>query len=285
MLTADTDSVVFGRTINAYRDGFGAGGSSGGEGVAVAMGASPLGIGNDGAGSVRMPAFANGVLGFRTSGYRWPFDGVHIMGAGVVGTTALGPIPVAGPLCRSVRDIQLITRVISDAEPWRNDPFLLPSPWAGLSLETGRAIRIGVWQNPDHVHLLPPVSRALQLARARLESAAGPTKFAISEFDGPSIASVWDLHKDWVQIQDIRSLKGFISTEPMTPIVAATKILDQCHEGVGKLSLDHLHCMNARIAELVQQMAQIKRCARINISSWNQFTSGYNCHRGTVIMI
>lgn len=74
MLTADTDSIVFGRTVNAYHNKLGAAGSSGGEGVMLAMGGSPLGIGTDGAGSVRMPAFANGIIGLRTSGYRWPLD-------------------------------------------------------------------------------------------------------------------------------------------------------------------------------------------------------------------
>lgn len=55
MLNVDTESIVFGRTVNPYNRSFGVAGSTGGEGALISLGGSALGIGTDGAGSVRMP--------------------------------------------------------------------------------------------------------------------------------------------------------------------------------------------------------------------------------------
>lgn len=256
LLTADTDSVVFGRTCNAYRGNFGAGGSTGGEGALIAMGGSPLGIGTDGAGSVRMPAFVNGLVGYRPSGYRFPLDGVRVLGTGIIGSTFIGPVSVTGPLARSVRDIQLFTKVISDARPWDTDPFLLPSPWLGVEaqMNASKPLRIGVWQDHDHIHPMPPVSRAFKLAQDRLRS-AGHT---LVPFRGPSIAKVWDLQKQWAEVQDLRHMRELISTEPTTTIVKKTGIIYPLNPAP-EVTLDRLHYLNGRIAQLVVSMT----------SAWN----------------
>jgi aspartyl-tRNA(Asn)/glutamyl-tRNA(Gln) amidotransferase subunit A len=51
------------------------GGSSSGSAVAVALGLVPVAIGTDTSGSVRIPAALNGIVGFKTSGNRWPLSG------------------------------------------------------------------------------------------------------------------------------------------------------------------------------------------------------------------
>lgn len=260
MLTADTDSVVFGRTCNAFKADFGAGGSSGGEGVIVAMGGSAAGIGTDGAGSVRMPAFVNGIVGLRPSGYRWPLDGRAILGKGVVGTTAVGPVSVAGPLTRSVRDAQLLLRLISEARPWLSDPFLLPSPW--LALQTPK-VRVGVWADFDHVHPLPPVARTFKAAQEKLKAAG----FELVPFAGPSIAHVWQLQKEWVEVQDLSYLRELLSKEPVTEIVRRTGIIHP-PEAAPALTLQRLHDLNARTAGLVRSMATAWKDAGISCLLW-----------------
>ena len=263
MLTADTDSVVFGRTCNANNSNLAAAGSSGGEGVVIAMGGSALGFGTDGAGSVRMPAFVNGVVGYKPSGYRLPMDTRPIMRSGVVGTTALGPVSVAGILARSVRDAVLMTQLISEAEPWQTNPFLLPSPWLDLRLPASSPLRIGVWADHDHLHLLPPVARVFRLAQERLKAAG----HVLVPFQGPALGDVWSLLKEWTEIQDLRPLRKLLSQEPITPIVKNTLIIEPENK-VPDLDLDRLHYMNKRIASLVTGMASAWNNAGIDALLW-----------------
>src|SRR4051812_41974481 len=63
----ETDNKLYGRSSSAYDARRTAGGSSGGEGAAVGSGGSPFGLGADIGGSVRIPAFFNGVFGHKAS--------------------------------------------------------------------------------------------------------------------------------------------------------------------------------------------------------------------------
>ena len=71
----DSNNFLWGRTLNPWNHKKSAGGSSGGEGAAVAARISPIGIGNDMAGSIRIPAAFNGVFGLMPSADRLPFWG------------------------------------------------------------------------------------------------------------------------------------------------------------------------------------------------------------------
>jgi fatty acid amide hydrolase 2 len=62
-------NCVHGRTNNPYDTNRIVGGSSGGEGAIQGSAASPFGIGSDIGGSVRMPAFFNGIFGHKPSRY------------------------------------------------------------------------------------------------------------------------------------------------------------------------------------------------------------------------
>jgi aspartyl-tRNA(Asn)/glutamyl-tRNA(Gln) amidotransferase subunit A len=71
------------------------GGSSSGAALAVALGIAPIGIGTDTAGSVRVPASFNGLVGYRASRRRYAMTGVF----------ALAPsLDTVGPLAHSVAD-------------------------------------------------------------------------------------------------------------------------------------------------------------------------------------
>jgi amidase len=70
MMMMETISNVWGETSGAYHSGTSPGGSSGGEGALLAMRGSPLGIGTDIGGSIRIPSAFNGLYGLKPT---WVF--------------------------------------------------------------------------------------------------------------------------------------------------------------------------------------------------------------------
>ena len=112
-LDADSSNRVFGTTNNPWNPDRSAGGSSGGEGAAIAAGLSPLGVGSDVGGSIRIPATFNGVVGLKATHGRIPLTG-HWP------DILLSSMHV-GPMARSVRDIALSLSVMAGADG--TDPY------------------------------------------------------------------------------------------------------------------------------------------------------------------
>lgn len=71
----ECDNVIYGRANNPYDTSRTPGGSSGGEGALIGAGASPMGIGSDIGGSIRMPAAFCGVFGHKPSDLIIPTTG------------------------------------------------------------------------------------------------------------------------------------------------------------------------------------------------------------------
>jgi amidase len=77
-----TDNGLHGRTLNPLDPTVTPGGSSGGAGASVAVGIAPIGHGNDIGGSVRIPAYCNGIVGLRPGLGRVPGFNPSSAGAG-----------------------------------------------------------------------------------------------------------------------------------------------------------------------------------------------------------
>jgi fatty acid amide hydrolase 2 len=112
----ESENRLYGRTDNAYDPKRTAGGSSGGEGAAVGSGGSPIGIGSDFAGSIRVPAFFNGVFGHRTSAEVVPATGLFPASEG-----AAMRMNSVGPLARRAEDLMPVLKLI--AGPDGTDPI------------------------------------------------------------------------------------------------------------------------------------------------------------------
>jgi Asp-tRNA(Asn)/Glu-tRNA(Gln) amidotransferase A subunit family amidase len=94
-----------GAARNPYDPACDTGGSSSGSGAAVAMGLCPIALGNDGGGSIRIPASLNGVAGIKATFGRVPTDGVPLL---------CWSLEHAGPLGASIADVTTALAVITD---------------------------------------------------------------------------------------------------------------------------------------------------------------------------
>lgn len=124
-----TFNPVFGTTNNPWQLERAAGGSSGGAAAALAAGLTPLELGSDLAGSIRIPAAWCGIYGHKPSYGLIPMRG-HIPGP--PGTRAEPDLCVTGPLARRAEDLDLALDVLVGADEiaapaWRVD---LPPPAA-----------------------------------------------------------------------------------------------------------------------------------------------------------
>ena len=123
-----TVSVLRGATRNPWSARHTPGGSSGGDAAAVASGMVPLGMGNDGAGSLRWPAACCGVTALKPSLGRVSQGGQHEPPHPV--PFAFQLLAVQGPIARHVRDLRLAFAHMcgrSGGDPW-HAPVPLDGP-------------------------------------------------------------------------------------------------------------------------------------------------------------
>jgi amidase len=102
-----TDNPVFGRSNNPWNLDYTPGGSTGGGAAAVACGFTPLEIGNDIGGSVRVPPAFCGVYGHKPSESAWPRTGQTPDGSGLHLPNPASGMAMLGPLARSAEDLAL----------------------------------------------------------------------------------------------------------------------------------------------------------------------------------
>ncbi|KAJ5332902.1 uncharacterized protein N7506_006685 [Penicillium brevicompactum] len=166
--TLDSANHLFGRTLNPLNRQWTAGGSTGGEGALLAMRGSMVGFGTDIGGSIRVPAMCQGLYNFKPSTGRVPFGGQQngqIEGKGRIGLQA-----VAGPLARSVADIDAVmAEIVPRAELFGEDG--IPGLWSAPP--TSRNFTVGVLKTDGLVTPLPPILRILDEVAETLRRTPG----------------------------------------------------------------------------------------------------------------
>lgn len=99
---ADTENLLYGRTLNPLDRARTPGGSSGGEAALIAAGGSPLGLGSDSGGGLRVPAHFCGIAALKPTVGRVPNTGAYNHPGGLTDVRTQ-----IGPLARSVDDLAL----------------------------------------------------------------------------------------------------------------------------------------------------------------------------------
>jgi len=151
-----TDNVHFGQTINPWRPGYTAGGSSGGAGAAVAGGLALAALGTDTLGSVRLPAAYCGLVGLKATSGLIPTDGVIPLSR---------TLDHVGPICRSVSDAKLLFDLLG-----------AQTPTAPLQMDDLKGLRIGILDPSFTPVCTAEVIGAFQDSLSDLESAGAVIK-------------------------------------------------------------------------------------------------------------
>ena len=163
-LRIHTVSSLHGLTRNPWHPGRTAGGSSGGEGAALASGMSPIGLGNDIGGSLRNPANACGIASIRPSAGRVPDAGYLPAEDRLLAVQLMN---VQGPMARRVADVRLGLRVLMGAHP--RDPWSIDAPFDGPPVS--RPIRVAVLAEPPGGSTHPTVGATVRRAAQALADA------------------------------------------------------------------------------------------------------------------
>ena len=199
-----TDSELYGPTINPWDRSRTAGASSAGEAAALATGMSPLGLGNDGLGSLRHPAQCCGISVLKPTLGRIP------------DATTTGPaeapigfqlVDVQGPLARRVADLRVALEVLA-GPTWR-DPWSVPAPLRGP--EPTKPVRVALVVDPAGLGTGTQVQDGVRKAARALVDAG----YAVEEVEPPSVEVAARTLLDMLNTPDVRAMWQLGS--PMMP--------------------------------------------------------------------
>jgi amidase len=228
-----SEARIFGPTRNPWDLGRTPGGSSGGAAAAVASGMLPVAHGNDGGGSVRIPAACCGLVGLKPSRGR-------ISAAPELGDSSLG---IDGMLTRTVADTAAILDVLAGYET--GDATWAPAPPESFALSADRVpgpLRIAATTTPPipDVPVDPMCIRAVWDAADLLRSLG----HQVEEVEPP-----------W-QVDGLQALFGAVFSNQIALSIAYSGMV--AGRGVGGISADDMEPMSWAIYSMVQKMNAIE---------------------------
>jgi amidase len=179
-----TDNELRGATLNPWDSGRTPGGSSGGDAAALAAGMTPLGMGNDYAGSLRWPSQCCGTTALKPSFGRIP----RARTLPDAPNAPLAPqlMAVHGPMARRVRDLRAALHCMSGAD--FRDPWWMPAP---LEWPTGEGPRrVAVCADPAGHGVDPDVAAAVE----RAAEALGDAGYSVETVEPPGFARAVEIY-------------------------------------------------------------------------------------------
>lgn len=198
-----------------------AGGSSGGAAAAVAAGIVAIAHGNDGGGSIRIPAAACGLVGLKPSRGRVSTGPYGVDGPGLA---------ASGVLTRDVRDTALALDVLSPG--WPGDDRWLPTAQAGSFLAAcdveAPPLRIGVLTTP----IITPEAPVHPEARAAVENASellAGMGHEIGEAPAPFAAEKW---LPFLEVWSVMAATAPLPPEAEPALVPLTRWMRERGRGV-----------------------------------------------------
>lgn len=201
-----TDNRIFGTTRSPWNLEKTPGGSSGGSGVAVATGMVALALGNDGGGSIRIPASFCGIYGIKPSFGRVPlYPGCR--DPRFPGASSWESLECNGPMTRTVADSALILSVI--AGPSHMDRHSLPDEGldylASVRDQNLKGLRVAYSLDWGYAPVDPVVRRTVEDAVKVFEDLGCQVEMAHPGFSDP-LEAFWTLVARDTDLRSLRKL-------------------------------------------------------------------------------
>ncbi len=200
----ESDNPVHGRTLNPWNDLRTPGGSSGGEAALIAAGASPLGLGTDIGGSVRIPAAFCGIAGMKPTAGRCDDMGRF--------SVPLGQRAIAsqvGTMARNVEDVALGLEVINGGMR----PAMPAQPLGDWRTVDVAALRVAYYTDDGTFAPAPAAVRAVREAAGMLRAAGAQ----VTEWAPPDARHGMNLVYGILGADGLSLLKKRIGKGPMVP--------------------------------------------------------------------
>jgi fatty acid amide hydrolase len=227
MLFAEASNPVFGRTNNPWSADHTPGGSSGGEGAAIAAGMSPLGVGTDIGGSIRTPCHFSGICGIKPTLDRLPMQGYRAVLVGQEAVRGMG-----GPMARTVGDLSLFLGALDPARMSALDSRVPPVPWQGP--ETVKLAGLTVGRYDDDGVLAP--SRAIVRAIDRAAVALQARGCVVRPFPLPDVRALVATYLGALSADDGAALFAALEGGEVDPVLEPMRQFGVLPLGVRKLT-------------------------------------------------
>ena len=173
------ESELWGATVNPWDRSRTPGASSAGEAAAIATGMSPLGLGNDGLGSLRHPAQCCGIAALKPTLGRIPH--ATTIEPTDMATIGMQLTQVNGPLARRIADLRGAFEVV--AGPAWQDPWTVPAPLRGP--QSTKPVRVAMVPDPAGQGTAKQVQDGVRKAAYTLEEAG----YTVDELEPPAIVA------------------------------------------------------------------------------------------------
>lgn len=214
LLFHESDNPIWGPTKNPWNAARVPGGSSGGEAAAIAAGISPLGVGTDIGGSIRVPAAFCGIAGFKPTLDRWSMIG------------CVGAMPgqeliraQCGPMARTSEDLALAFRAVDSHLQSRFDPQVPPVVTPDPRAIDLRGLCIGYYEDDGFFTPAASVSRGVREAASALRAAGA----RVVPFAPPRAVELTYLYFAALSSDGGRTLERFLRGDTVVPQLAALR--------------------------------------------------------------
>jgi amidase len=197
-----TDNALHGRTNNPYGSERSPAGSSGGEAAIQGAGGSPVGLGSDSGGSLRLPAHFCGVAALKPTTGRVPNTGAFEHPGGMSDTRTQ-----IGPLSRFVEDLAPILKIV--AGPDGSDSGVVPMPISDPEAVELGGLRVAFYTDDGSTPTTPETAATVKNAAGALAAAGANVTEACPEEIGLNALDITHRYWGWEELPGGETVRLF----------------------------------------------------------------------------